>query len=215
MRLLFAGTPEAALPSLRTLLDSHHEVVGVLTQPDSRTGRGRKLAPSPVKALALEAGLPVLTPSTLRDDAVQQQLRDLAPDAAPVVAYGNLIPQGALDIPRHGWINLHFSLLPQWRAPHLPSAPSSPGSARPARACSGSRRAWTPGPSSPPPPPPSASSRPPASCWSGWPRTARPCCCRPSTPSPTAPPPRPRRTTPPPRMPRSSPPPRRRSTGPS
>ena len=115
MRLLFAGTPEAALPSLRTLLDSHHEVVGVLTQPDARTGRGRKLAPSPVKALALEAGLPVLTPSTLRDDAVQQQLRDLAPDAAPVVAYGNLIPQGALDIPRHGWINLHFSLLPQWR----------------------------------------------------------------------------------------------------
>ncbi|ATG51967.1 methionyl-tRNA formyltransferase [Brachybacterium vulturis] len=115
MRLLFAGTPEAALPSLRTLLDSHHEVVGVLTQPDAPTGRGRRLAPSPVKALALEAGVPVLTPATLRDETVQQQLRDLAPDVAPVVAYGNLIPQAALDIPRHGWINLHFSLLPQFR----------------------------------------------------------------------------------------------------
>ena len=84
MRLIFAGTPEAALPSLRTLLDSHHEVVGVLTRPDAPSGRGRKLRPSPVKALALEAGVPVLTPSTLRDETVQQQIRDLAPDAAPV-----------------------------------------------------------------------------------------------------------------------------------
>ncbi|MGO1599659.1 MAG: methionyl-tRNA formyltransferase [Brachybacterium sp.] len=115
MRLLFAGTPEAALPSLRTLLDSHHDVVGVLTRPDAPTGRGRKLTPSPVKALALEAGVPVLTPDTLRDESVQQQLRDLAPDVAPVVAYGTLIPQAALDIPRHGWVNLHFSLLPQFR----------------------------------------------------------------------------------------------------
>ncbi|MBB5831427.1 methionyl-tRNA formyltransferase [Brachybacterium aquaticum] len=115
MRLLFAGTPEAALPSLRTLLDSRHEVVGVLTRADAPSGRGRKLTPSPVKALALEAGVPVLTPATLRDEAVQQQLRDLAPDAAPVVAYGNLVPAAALDIPRHGWVNLHFSLLPAWR----------------------------------------------------------------------------------------------------
>lgn len=115
MRLLFAGTPEAALPSLRTLLDSHHEIVGVLTRPDAPSGRGRKLTPSPVKALALDSGVPVLTPTTLRDETVQHQLRDLAPDAAPVVAYGNLIPQVALDIPRHGWINLHFSLLPAWR----------------------------------------------------------------------------------------------------
>ena len=115
MRLLFAGTPDAALPSLRTLLDSHHEVVGVLTRPDAPSGRGRKLRPSPVKALALEAGVPVLTPSTLRDETVQQQIRDLAPDAAPVVAYGNLIPPAALGIPRHGWVNLHFSLLPAWR----------------------------------------------------------------------------------------------------
>lgn len=115
MRLLFAGTPEAALPSLRTLLDSRHEVVGVLTRADAPFGRGRKLRPSPVKELALEAGVPVLTPDTLREDAVQQQLRELAPDVAPVVAYGNLIPQGALDIPRQGWVNLHFSLLPAWR----------------------------------------------------------------------------------------------------
>ncbi|MGP5672793.1 methionyl-tRNA formyltransferase [Brachybacterium alimentarium] len=115
MRLLFAGTPEAALPSLRTLLDSHHEIVGVLTRADAPSGRGRKLTPSPVKALALDAGLPVLTPATLRDEAVQQQLRELAPDAAPVVAYGNLVPRAALDIPVHGWVNLHFSLLPAWR----------------------------------------------------------------------------------------------------
>ncbi|MGO1286600.1 MAG: methionyl-tRNA formyltransferase [Brachybacterium sp.] len=115
MRLLFAGTPEAALPSLRTLLDSSHEVVGVLTRPDAPSGRGRRLAPSPVKALALEAGIPVLTPRTLRDDAVQQQIRELAPDAAPVVAYGNMVPAAALEIPRLGWVNLHFSLLPAWR----------------------------------------------------------------------------------------------------
>lgn len=115
MRLLFAGTPEAALPSLRTLLDSHHEVVGVLTRPDAPSGRGRRLTPSPVKTLALEAGVPVLEPTTLRDETVQQQIRELAPDAAPVVAYGNLVPQAALDIPRHGWVNLHFSLLPSWR----------------------------------------------------------------------------------------------------
>ena len=115
MRLVFAGTPEAALPSLRTLLDSRHEVVAVLTRADAPSGRGRKLAPSPVKSLALEAGVPVLTPASLRDEEVQQQLRDLAPDAAPVVAYGNLVPPAALEIPRHGWVNLHFSLLPDWR----------------------------------------------------------------------------------------------------
>ena len=115
MRLLFAGTPEVALPSLRTLLDSHHEVVGVLTRADARAGRGRSLTPSPVKALAQEAGVPVLTPASLRESSVQQQLRDLAPEAAPVVAYGGMVPPAALDIPVHGWVNLHFSLLPAWR----------------------------------------------------------------------------------------------------
>src|SRR5699024_11221771 len=99
MRLLFAGTPDAALPSLRTLLDSHHEVVGVLTRPDAPSGRGRKLRPSPVKALALEAGVPVLTPSTLRDETVQQQIRDLAHEDAPVVAYWNLVTPDALGLP--------------------------------------------------------------------------------------------------------------------
>lgn len=115
MRLLFAGTPEAALPSLRALLDSRHEVVAVLTRADAPTGRGRRLRPSPVKALAEEAGVPVLTPDTLKDPDVQQQLRDLAPDVAPVVAYGKLIPPAALEIPTHGWVNLHFSMLPAWR----------------------------------------------------------------------------------------------------
>ncbi|MGY5764563.1 methionyl-tRNA formyltransferase [Brachybacterium sp. DNPG3] len=115
MRLLFAGTPEAALPSLRALLDSDHEVVAVLTRADAPSGRGRKLRPSPVRALADAEGIEVITPRSLRDPEVQQRLRDLAPDVAPVVAYGQLIPAPALDIPAHGWINLHFSLLPQWR----------------------------------------------------------------------------------------------------
>src|SRR5690625_1131835 len=115
MRLLFAGTPEAALPSLRTLLDSRHEVVGVLTRADAPRGRGRTLRPSPVRALADEAGIPVLTPRSLREPEVQQQLRELTPEVAPVVAYGNLIPPAALEIPARGWINLHFSMLPAWR----------------------------------------------------------------------------------------------------
>ncbi|UNX53212.1 methionyl-tRNA formyltransferase [Georgenia sp. TF02-10] len=115
MRLLFAGTPEAALPALRALLGSDHEVVAVLTRPDAPRGRGRALAPSPVAAAARAAGVPVLTPRTLRDAAAAEQIRALAVDAAPVVAYGNLIPADLLDVPAHGWVNLHFSLLPAWR----------------------------------------------------------------------------------------------------
>ena len=115
MRLLFAGTPEVALPSLQAVADSSHELVGVLTRPDARKGRGRTLHPSPVAAWARERGLPVLTPRTLRDPDVQQQIADLAVDAVAVVAYGNLIPPELLDVPQHGWINLHFSLLPAWR----------------------------------------------------------------------------------------------------
>lgn len=115
MRLLFAGTPAVALPSLDALLDSRHEVVAVLTRPDARAGRGRTLAPSPVKERALEAGLEVLTPPNLRDEAFQARLAEIAPDAAPVVAYGNLVPPAVLDVPRHGWVNLHFSVLPAWR----------------------------------------------------------------------------------------------------
>lgn len=116
MRLVFAGTPEPAAVALQRLLASEHEVVAVLTRPDARKGRGRTLHPSPVKALALEHGIEVLTPERLAgDSAIQHRLRELSPDAVPVVAYGNLIPADMLDIPTHGWVNLHFSLLPAWR----------------------------------------------------------------------------------------------------
>ncbi|PYG02307.1 methionyl-tRNA formyltransferase [Georgenia satyanarayanai] len=115
MRLLFAGTPEVALPSLRALAESEHEVVAVLTRPDARRGRGRTLHPSPVAAWAREQGIPVLTPRTLRDAEAQEEIAALGVDAAPVVAYGALIPPALLDVPRHGWVNLHFSLLPAWR----------------------------------------------------------------------------------------------------
>jgi methionyl-tRNA formyltransferase len=115
LRLVFAGTPEPALPSLDALLASRHEVVAVVTRPDAPAGRGRALRPSPVRARAEAAGLEVLTPAHPRDEAFQSRLRELAPDCCPVVAYGALIPQPVLDIPRLGWVNLHFSLLPAWR----------------------------------------------------------------------------------------------------
>jgi methionyl-tRNA formyltransferase len=115
MRLLFAGTPEVALPSLDALLDSPHEVVAVLTRPDAPAGRGRRLTPSPVRVRAEEAGVPVLTPTTLRDPDVVARIAALDADLAPVVAYGALLPRDVLDVPRHGWVNLHFSLLPAWR----------------------------------------------------------------------------------------------------
>jgi methionyl-tRNA formyltransferase len=116
MRLVFAGTPAAALPSLRALLDSErHEVVAVLTRPDAPAGRGRKLGISAVKRLALEAELEVLTPQRPREPEFLERLAQIAPDCCPVVAYGALLPRAALDIPVHGWVNLHFSLLPAWR----------------------------------------------------------------------------------------------------
>jgi methionyl-tRNA formyltransferase len=116
MRLVFAGTPEPAVPSLRALLASErHEVVAVLTRPDARAGRGRHVAQSPVKQVALEAGVEVLQPARPRDPEFLDRLRAIGPDCVPVVAYGALIPQAALDIPPHGWVNLHFSLLPAWR----------------------------------------------------------------------------------------------------
>ncbi|EAP99292.1 methionyl-tRNA formyltransferase [Janibacter sp. HTCC2649] len=115
MRLVFAGTPETAVPALEALLASPHEVVAVLTRPDARAGRGRTLHPSPVKALAVERGIEVLTPVSPRDPEFQERLREIAPDACPVVAYGALLPPDVLDIPVHGWINLHFSVLPAWR----------------------------------------------------------------------------------------------------
>lgn len=116
MRLVFAGTPEPAVPSLSALLASpRHEVVAVVTRPDAPSGRGRTLRRSPVGALADEAGIPVLTAARPSDPAFLAALRDLAPDCCPVVAYGALVPRAALDVPRHGWVNLHFSLLPAWR----------------------------------------------------------------------------------------------------
>jgi len=116
MRLLFAGTPEAAVPSLRALLDSpRHEVVAVLTRPDAPSGRGRRLVRAPVAALADAAGVPVLTPARPSEPRFLDVLRELAPDCCPVVAYGALIRRAALDVPPHGWVNLHFSLLPAWR----------------------------------------------------------------------------------------------------
>jgi methionyl-tRNA formyltransferase len=116
MRLVFAGTPEVALPSLRALLGSdRHEVAAVVTRPDAPAGRGRHLVRSPVGALADEHGIEVLTPAKASDPAFLDRLREIAPDCCPVVAYGALLPQKALDIPAHGWVNLHFSILPAWR----------------------------------------------------------------------------------------------------
>ncbi|WP_182113946.1 MULTISPECIES: methionyl-tRNA formyltransferase [unclassified Actinotalea] len=115
MRLLFAGTPSVALPALDALLASRHEVAAVLTRPDAPSGRGRRLRPSPVKERALEAGIPVIEASTLRDEATREAVRAVRPDCAPVVAYGALLPPAVLEVPPLGWINLHFSLLPAWR----------------------------------------------------------------------------------------------------
>lgn len=115
MRLLFAGTPEVAVPSLQALVDSAHEVCAVLTRPDAVAGRGRRLARSAVAERADALGIPVWTPTSLRDPDALAQLVSMAPDCCPVVAYGALIPAPALAVPRHGWLNLHFSLLPAWR----------------------------------------------------------------------------------------------------
>ena len=120
MRLVFAGTPEAAVPALEALLGSRHEVAAVISRPDAPAGRGtsgagRRVTPSPVAASAREAGLEVLTPLRPRDPDFLDRLRQIGPDCCPVVAYGALLPQVALDIPAHGWVNLHFSLLPAWR----------------------------------------------------------------------------------------------------
>ena len=115
MRLGFAGTPEPALPALDALAASPHELVAVVTRPDAPAGRGRKLVASPVAQRAEELGLPVLKPAHPRDPDFQAALRELAPDCCPVVAYGALLPRPVLDIPKHGWVNLHFSLLPAWR----------------------------------------------------------------------------------------------------
>ncbi len=115
MRIIFAGTPDFAVPTLRMLIDSVHEVCAVYTQPDRPAGRGRKLTPSPVKALALSAGLKVLQPETLKTEDDLRQLGSFGADLMVVVAYGIILPQAVLDAPALGCINVHGSLLPRWR----------------------------------------------------------------------------------------------------
>lgn len=115
MRIVFAGTPEFAAEHLKALLDSPYDIVAVYTQPDRPAGRGQKLMPSPVKQLAAQHGIPVLQPPTLRDADAQAELAALQPDLMVVVAYGLILPQVVLDIPRLGCINSHASLLPRWR----------------------------------------------------------------------------------------------------
>lgn len=115
LKIIFAGTPEFACPTLSALLDSSHQVVSVYTQPDRPAGRGRQLHASPIKQLALSRHLPMMQPTSLRSQAVQQQLAHLQPDLMVVVAYGLLLPKAVLDIPRLGCINVHASLLPRWR----------------------------------------------------------------------------------------------------
>jgi methionyl-tRNA formyltransferase len=115
MRLVFAGTPQTAVPSLEALLKSRHEVAAVVTRPDAAAGRGLHERPSPVAARAQEAGVEVLKPRSPKEQGFLDRLAGLAPDCCPVTAYGALIPRAALDIPGHGWVNLHFSLLPAWR----------------------------------------------------------------------------------------------------
>jgi methionyl-tRNA formyltransferase len=115
MRLVFAGTPEVALPALEAIAASGHDLAAVLTRPDAPSGRGRQLVRSPAAAWADEHGVEVLTPAKPREPEFLERLRQIAPDCVPVVAYGALVPRVALDIPKHGWVNLHFSLLPAWR----------------------------------------------------------------------------------------------------
>ena len=115
MRVVFAGTPEVAVPALEAVAASRHELVGVVTRPDAPAGRGRRLVASPVAERAAGLGVPVLKPQHPRDPDFLEALRRLRPDCCPVVAYGALLPQAALDIPVHGWVNLHFSVLPSWR----------------------------------------------------------------------------------------------------
>ncbi len=115
MRILFMGTPDFAVPSLAALYESGNEVVGVITQPDKPKGRGYALTPPPIKVYALEKGLPVYQPATLRDEAFASLLSELAPDLIAVVAYGKILPQNVLDHPKDGCINVHGSLLPKYR----------------------------------------------------------------------------------------------------
>src|SRR3954470_6724962 len=115
MRLVFAGTPQVAIPSLDAIAASRHDLVAVVTRPDAPAGRGRHEERSPVGRWADANGVPLLQPLKPSRTDFLEALADLEPDCCPVVAYGALLPKSALDVPRHGWVNLHFSLLPAWR----------------------------------------------------------------------------------------------------
>ncbi|MGV9671052.1 methionyl-tRNA formyltransferase [Gordonia sp. NPDC003504] len=116
MRIVFAGTPQVAVPSLQRLIDDPaHEIVGVIARPDAVSGRGRKVRRAPVAELADTHGIPVLTPRRLSEPEVADTLAQWAPDVGAVVAYGGLVPPALMELPTHGWINLHFSVLPAWR----------------------------------------------------------------------------------------------------
>lgn len=115
MRIVFMGTPDFAVPSLQALIDAGHDVCAVYTQPDKPQGRKQILTAPPVKTLALEHDIPVFQPNTLKNEVEQARLRELAPEVIIVVAYGKLLPKAVLDIPPHGCINVHGSLLPRWR----------------------------------------------------------------------------------------------------
>lgn len=114
-RVLFYGSPDFALPTLRALIDSPYRPIAVITQPDARAGRGRSLKPPPIKKLAAEHGIPALQPARLRDPAAIAQIGSLKPDLQVVAAYGQIIPTEILDLPAHGTLNVHASLLPRWR----------------------------------------------------------------------------------------------------
>src|SRR3954453_21831763 len=123
MRVAFMGSPHFAVPTLRKLIESEHEIVAVYTQPDRPVGRGRKLTPPPVKTFALEHGLPVRQPESISKPDVVEELRQLAPDVGVIAAYGKILKQPVLDVPRLGILNVHASLLPRWRgAAPLPAA---------------------------------------------------------------------------------------------
>jgi methionyl-tRNA formyltransferase len=123
MRILFMGSPDFALPTLRKLIESEHEIVAVYTQPDRPVGRGRKLAPPPVKTFAIEHELPVHQPPSISKPDVVEELRRLAPDVGVIAAYGQILKQSVLDVPRLGVLNVHASLLPRWRgAAPVPAA---------------------------------------------------------------------------------------------
>jgi len=117
MKIIFAGTPDFAVPALQMLINSEHELCAVYTQPDRPAGRGRKLTPSPVKSLALNAGIPVLQPETFKTEQDIRQLAGINADLIVVVAYGIILPEQVIQIPKLGCINIHGSLLPRWRGP--------------------------------------------------------------------------------------------------